>query len=269
MTFKATDPAFQSDITNLTGLAQNLPAQQQQTFTNILKTQVFGKLGPQGNMDGQTLKGVQEELGKAARGYSTDQSYDTRQLGAAVGEIRNAIDSSLSRYNAPQDVQALANANAAYAKYVRLRGAAGSQGAMNNDGIFTAGQLQNAVRSADKSVGKGSTATGNALMQDLSRAGQSVLGSKYPDSGTPGRAALMGLIGALGGGGAAAAGFGAPTLAAGTAATLAALPYTGLGQRAAQAALMARPSFAQPVGQFIQKGASPFAAALGAALVNH
>jgi hypothetical protein len=269
MTFKATDPAFQSDITNLTGLAQNLPAQQQQTFTNILKTQVFGKLGPQGNMDGQTLKGVQEELGKAARGYSSDQSYDTRQLGAAVGEIRNAIDSSLSRYNAPQDVQALANANAAYAKYVRLRGAAGSQGAMNNDGIFTAGQLQNAVRSADKSVGKGSTATGNALMQDLSRAGQSVLGSKYPDSGTPGRAALMGLIGALGGGGAAAAGFGAPTLAAGTAATLAALPYTGLGQRAAQAALMARPSFSQPVGQFIQKGASPFAAALGAALANH
>jgi hypothetical protein len=269
MTFKATDPLFQKDISNLTGLAQNLPAQQQQTFMNVLKTQVFGKLGPQGNMDGQTLKGAQSELSRIASGYSSDASFDQRQLGAAIGEVKNAIDSSLTRYNAPTDVQALSAANAAYAKFVRLRAASGSQGAMNNDGIFTAGQLQNAVRSADKSVGKGNVATGNALMQDLSSAGQHVLGSKYPDSGTPGRAALMGLIGALGGGGATAAGFGAPALAAGGAGVLAALPYTGLGQRAAQAALMARPEFAQPVGQFVQKGASPFAAALGAALVNH
>jgi hypothetical protein len=269
MTFKATDPLFQKDISNLTGLAQNLPAQQQQTFMNILKTQVMGKLGPQGNMDGPTLKGAQSELSRIASGYSSDASFDNRQLGAAVGEIKNAIDTSLTRYNAPGDVQALSNANAAYAKFVRLRAAAGSQGAMNNDGIFTAGQLQNAVRSADKSVGKGATATGNALMQDLSSAGQNVLGSKYPDSGTPGRAALMGILGALGGGGATAAGFGVPTLAAAATAGLAALPYTGIGQRATQAALMSRPSFAQPVGQFVQKGVSPFAAALGAALTNH
>lgn len=269
MTFKATDPQFQADISNLAGLAQNLPAPQQQSFMSILKTQVMGKLSPQGQMDGETLKGVQEELGKAARGYSGDQSYDVRQLGAAVGEIKNAIDSSLTRYNAPADVQALTNANAAYAKYVRLRAAAGSTGAMNNDGIFTAAQLQSAVRSSDKSVGKGATATGNALMQDLSSAGQSVLGSKYPNSGTPGRAALMGLLGALGGGGATAAGFGGPTLAAGAAATMAALPYTGLGQRATQALLMNRPAFAQPMGQFVGKSVSPFAAALGAALVNH
>lgn len=269
MTFKATDPQFQSDISNLAGLAQNLPQAQQQSFMSILKTQVMGKLSPQGQMDGETLKGVQEELGKAARGYSGDQSYDVRQLGAAVGEIKNAIDSSLTRYNAPQDVQALTNANTAYAKYVRLRGAAASTGAMNNDGVFTAAQLQSAVRAADKSVGKGSTATGSALMQDLSSAGQSVLGSKYPDSGTPGRAALMGILGALGGGGATAAGFGVPTLAAGAAAGLAALPYTGLGQRATQALLMSRPAGAQAVGQFVGKGVSPFAAALGAALANH
>lgn len=268
MTFKAADPLFQKDISNLAGLAQNLPVAQQQTFMNVLKTQVIGKLGPQGQMDGPTLKGAQSELSRIASGYSGDPSFDNRQLGAAVGEIKNAIDSSLTRYNAPQDVQALANANQAYAKFVRLRAAAGSTGAMNNDGIFTAAQLQNAVRSSDKSVGKGATATGNALMQDLSSAGQSVLGSKYPNSGTPGRAALMGILGALGGGGATAAGFGAPTLAAGAAAGLAALPYTGLGQRATQALLMSRPTFAQPVGQFVGKSISPFAAALGAALAK-
>jgi hypothetical protein len=268
MTFKAADPAFQSDITNLAGLAQNLPAPQQQTFMNVLKTQVFGKVSPQGMMDGHTLKGVQSELGRIARGYAGDASFDNRQLGSAIGEIKNAIDTSLTRYNAPGDVQALSDANSAYAKFVRLRGAAASAGAMNNDGIFTAAQLQGAVRAADKSAGKGATATGNALMQDLSSAGQSVLGSKYPNSGTPGRAALMGVLGALGGGGATAAGFGGPTLAAGAAAGLAALPYTGLGQRATQALLMSRPSFAQPVGQFVGKSISPFAAALGAALAK-
>lgn len=268
MAFRAADPQFQSDISNLAGLAQNLPAQQQQTFMNVLKTQVVGKLSPQGQMDGQTLKGAQSELSRIARGYSGDASFDNRQLGQAVGEIKNAIDASVSRYNAPQDVQALANANAAYAKYVRLRGAAASAGAMNNEGIFTAAQLQSAVRAADKSVGKGSTATGNALMQDLSSAGQSVLGSKYPNSGTPGRAALMSALSALGGGGAAAAGFGGTALAGGAAAALAALPYTGLGQRAAQAALMSRPALAQPVGQFIGQRVSPFAAALGAALAK-
>jgi hypothetical protein len=269
MTFKATDPAFQADIGNLTQMAKSLPASQQQTFTNVLKTQIFGKLGPQGNMDGETLKGVQSELSRTAKGYLSDPSYDNRQLGAAISEMKNAVDSSLARYNAPQDVSVLQAANAAFAKYARLRAAAGSKGAMDNGGVFTAAQMQGAVRSADSSVGKGSVATGDALMQKLSGAGQAVLGSKYPDSGTPGRAALMGLIGALGGGGATAAGFGAPALAAGGAGVLAALPYTGLGQRAAQAALMARPAFAQPVGQFVQKGASPFAAALGAALVNH
>jgi hypothetical protein len=269
MTFKASDPNFQADVTNLTSLAQNLPAQQQQTFMNTLKTQVFGKISPQGVMDGDTLKGAQSELGRLSRGYSKDQSFDNQQLGDAIGEIKNAIDSSISRYNSPDAVKQLQNANTAFAKFVRVQGAGASTGAMGNEGIFTAAQLQSAVRNADSSVRKGNVAYGNALMQELSGAGQKVLGSKYPDSGTPGRAALMGILGALGGGGATAAGFGGPTLAAGAAAGLAALPYTGIGQRATQAALMARPAFAQPVGQFVQKGVSPFAAALGAALANH
>jgi hypothetical protein len=268
MTFRATDPAFQRDISNLSGLAQGLPQSQQQTFMNILKTQIIGKLSPQGTMDGQTLQGAQSELRRLVRGYSKDPSFDNQQLGAAVGEIKNAVDASLSRYNPPNLVQNLQNANLAFAKSVRIETAGASKGAMNNGGIFTADQLQSAVRGADSSIRKRGVAYGNALMQDLSSAGQSVLGSKYPDSGTPGRAALMGILGALGGGGATAAGFGGPTLAAGAAAGLAALPYTGLGQRATQALLMSRPSFAQPVGQFVGKSVSPFAAALGAALAK-
>ena len=256
MTFQATDPQFQADVTKLAGMAQGLPPQQQQQFMRTLQTQVFGKLGPQGNMDGQTLKGVQEELGDAARGYRGSNSFDDRQLGAAIGEVRNAINNSLPRYNAPAAVSDLANANAAYANYVRLRGAAGSQGAMNNGGIFTPAQLQSAVRAADKSVGKGASATGNAMMQDFSQDAMGVLGKGYPDSGTAGRLGTAGALGAL---------FSHPGMLLSPwtyAAAAPALAYTPLGQRAAQGLLMSRPALAQPIGNAITNGLAPLAPGL-------
>src|SRR6185312_8033426 len=190
MTFNATDPGFQAHLANVSQLAQGLPDSQRQQFLNIVQNQVASKLGPQGVMTGETLKGVQSELGRLSRGYSIDASFDTRQLGSAVGALKDAIDNSLPNYNAPAAVQGLQAANAAYANFVRLRTAAASQGAMNNGGVFTGAQLSHAVRGADKSVGKGASATGKALMQDFSTAGQSVLGNTYPDSGTAGRSLL-------------------------------------------------------------------------------
>ena len=246
MQFKI-DPQFHAEVMNLGSMAQSLPKAQQNQFANILKTQIFNKVGPQGNMDGQALKGVQSELAKAATGYLGDPSYDQRQLGAAVSALRDAVDGNLVRMNPPELAQKLSNANQAWANFARIRAAGASQGAMNNEGVFTAGQLQNAVRSADKSVGKGATATGNALMQDLSGAGQRVLGSKYPDSGTTGRG-LMALL-------APAGMMTAPSQTLMTLGGIGAgsLPYTQLGQRAAAALLTSRPQLAQPVGKAVSK----------------
>lgn len=250
MQFKI-DPQFHADVMNLSSMAQGLPESQQKTFLNLLKTQIFNKVGPQGNMDGQALKGVQSELARVSKGYMGDPSFDNRQLGAAVSALRDAVDGNLVRMNAPELAQKLSNANQAWANFTRIRTAGASQGAMNNEGVFTAGQLQNAVRSADKSVGKGATATGNALMQDLSGAGQRVLGSKYPDSGTAGR----GLMSLLAPGSVAAGMATAPTTTLLTLGGIGAgsLPYTQLGQRAAAALLTARPQFAQPVGKAVSK----------------
>ena len=245
------DPQFQADVMNLGQMAQGLPETQQKTFMNILKTQIFGKLGPQGQMDGIDLKGVQSELARTAKGYLSDPSYDNRQLGAAVSALRDSVDSNLARVNPADLSNKLTKANQAWANFVRLRAAAASQGAMNNEGVFTAAQLQNAVRGADKSVGKGATATGNALMQDLSGAGQRVLGSKYPDSGTAGRG-LMALLAPSG----LAAGF--ATQPGTTAATLGgiglgSLAYTSGGQKLAAALLASRPQFAKPVGDAVSR----------------
>lgn len=251
LTFHA-DPQFQTEMTQLGNMAQSLPQSQQGQFMSIFKTQVIGKLSPQGTMDGQTLKGVQSELGRISRGLTGDPSYDNQQLGHAVGQIKELVESALPRSNPADAVQDLSNANAAYANFVRLRTAAGSQGAMNNEGVFTAGQLNNAVRGADKSAGKGATATGNALMQDFSSAGQSVLGSKYPDSGTPGRS-LLALMGPAALGSAFAPGYAGPMAAALGAG---ALPYTAMGQKVAQALLTARPGFAGPLGSAIKGSAA-------------
>lgn len=250
MQFKI-DPQFHADVMNLSSVAQGLPETQQKTFLNLLKTQIFNKVGPQGNMDGQALKGVQSELARVSKGYLGDPSFDNRQLGAAVSALRDAVDGNLVRMNPPELAQQLSKANQAWANFARIRAAGASQGAMNNEGVFTAGQLQNAVRSADKSAGKGATATGNALMQDLSGAGQRVLGSKYPDSGTAGR----GLMSLLAPGSIAAGMATAPTSTLLTLGGIGAgsLPYTQLGQRAAAKLLTSRPQFAQPVGNAISK----------------
>lgn len=245
------DPQFQNEVINLGQMAQSLPQSQQNTFMSVLKTQIFDKLGPQGNMDGQTLKGVQSELARTAKGYLGDPSFDNRQLGAAISALRDSVDGNLTRVNPPALSQQLSNANEAWANFARLRTAAASTGAMNNEGVFTAAQLQSAVRGADKSVGKGATATGNALMQDLSGAGQRVLGSKYPDSGTAGRG-LMALL-APGGIAAGLTTAPGPTLMTLGSIGLGSLPYTQLGQRAAAALLTSRPQFTQPVANAVTK----------------
>jgi hypothetical protein len=261
MTFQP-DSEFQQGLQKLASMAQSLPETEQKQFLDTIQRQVAGKINPDTmSMDGKTLKEVQGELGRIAKNWSGDPSTDKRNLGAAVGEIKGLIEQSLGRNNAPELVDSLQNANAAHANYVRLRGAAGSTGAMNNDGVFTAAQLQSAVRSGDKSVGKGATATGNALMQDWSGAGQKVLGNKYPDSGTAGRS-MLGYL--LGGGAFAAPGAILPTLAG---AGVASLPYTVAGNKLASALLTQRPGFAAPVGQAIM-GVSPFAVPATNALGN-
>jgi hypothetical protein len=248
MQFKI-DPQFHADVMNLSSMAQGLPESQQKTFLNILKTQIFNKVGPQGNMDGQALQGAQSELKRSIQGYLGDPSFDNRQLGAALSALKDAVDENLMRMNAPELTRKYANANEAWANFVRIRTAGGSQGAMNNEGVFTAAQLQNAVRSADKSVGKGATATGNALMQDLSGAGQRVLGSKYPDSGSIGRGLMsLGFLSAPG-----TAVNPTSTLATLGAIGAGSLPYTQLGQRAAAKVLTSRPQLAQPVGNAVSK----------------
>lgn len=210
LNFRA-DSQFVDDLTNLRQMADLLPkksgmhGKEINQFEEILNKQLIKRMTPQGNMSGETLKAAESEIGRLAKGYKADPSFDNRQLGDALSELQNIIRQNLTRNNPDQSV-ALKNINAAYANFKRVQRAASGVGAQ--DGVFTPAQLKNAAKALDKSKDKRAFSEGDALLQDLAEAGQSVLPSKVPDSGTAGRTfgnlfSLSGLLNTAAGGAAA------------------------------------------------------------------
>lgn len=221
-------------------------------FDNIIHKQIVGKMTPAGTMSGETFKQVESEISRLAKGYMGDPSFDKRQIGAALTEVLAAMRASLQRANPDQAAQ-LAQINKGFANFARVRDAASRVGA--EEGVFTPAQLQSAVRSADKSAGKGSFATGNAFMQDLSEAGKAALGSKVPNSFTTDRALIAG--GALG------SYFVNPAIPAGLIA--ASGLYTVPAQNALRFLLTARPQAANALANSV-RNASPMLLPGGAGL---
>jgi len=121
------------------------------------------------------------------------------------------------------------------------------------------------VKSGDKSAGKGNFAAGDALLQNYADAGKSILGSKYPDSGTTGRAAAAALAAALVGGHE----IGVPPSAlipGAVGAGMASLPYTNIGGKLAATILAKRPAAAVPLAGMV-RSATP-ALIAGGAMAN-
>lgn len=239
------DQQFVADVTKISQNAAFMPKQQADQFQKILTDKIGTRLGTTGIMDGETLKGLESELGTLAKGYSKDPSFDNRQLGSAISELQDTIRQTLTRSNPAQAAQ-LQKINAAYARFKRVQMAAANTG--TDQGIFMPGQFQQAVKSKDASVDKGKFAKGQALMQDISDPGKHVLGDKYPDSGTAGRL-IVNLL--MGGAGATGLGIASPQ-ALGLLAALAA-PYTKLGGKALTAALTKRPGFAAPLRGLLER----------------
>lgn len=258
--FKA-DQQFSQEINQLSNLVKNgnVPPEIAKQFDSIVKSKVFSRMTKQGNMDGISFKELETDLGQTIKRYQRSQSPNDQNLGDALNEVLSSARAVLQRSN-PAYAERLKDINKGYANYARIRGAASKVGAQ--EGVFTPEQLQSAVRALDNSVGKGNFATGKALGQDLSEAAKNVLGSKYPDSGTPGRALMASAPGM------AALAYANPLVAALAAGggSLAALPYTAAGQKLAAALLAKRPDALRKAGDaaekivpIITRGVSPYA----------
>jgi hypothetical protein len=260
------DPQFISGLNKVSAAIQNgnVPPAVSDQFHAILKNEVASRMTPQGLMSGQSFKEMEQALGQKIKQFGANPDPSNQAIANGLREVLDSARQGLARSN-PQHAQELSAINQGYANYARIRSAASALGA--DSGVFTPAQLQNAVKASDKSVGKGNFATGNALMQDLSEAGKSVLGSKYPDSGTAGRS----MLGLLGGAGAAmATGHVSPLQVAGGIGLggLASLPYTKLGQRAAVASVVKRPDAALPLANALRAGAPAATAAASPTLLQ-
>ena len=238
------DAQFAAEYGNFQKLISGLAPQEQATYKRIMG-EVMHHASPNGQMTGETFKIASGHLGVKAKSFASSQDPYARELGDALNGTLDSMRQTLIRAN-PMYADRLKAIDTGYANYVRLRQAANSTNAGAREGIFTPAQLAGAVRAQDKSVGKGASATGNALMQDLAEQGTNILGSKVPDSGTAGRLAL--------GGGAMGAAYGAGALVpAAIGLGTASLPYLPVGRNITSAILTKRPEQAQMLADAIRK----------------
>jgi hypothetical protein len=237
------DQQFGQEMTQLAALTRNLPQQTADQFDRIIQNEVMGRIDANGVMTPQNMKAAESNLGQIVRGYMRSPDYDTRQMATAVEQAQATLRQMVQRVAPPQASAQLQRINEGWANFMRPQRAASMLG--SDAGVFTPEQLQSAVKALDPSRNKGAFARGDALMQDLSEAGKTVMGNKVPDSGTPLRHAVQAGL-ALAAGHTVAPGIVgsavAPLAAVGGAAML---PYSATGQRLAAALLTQRPQGAQ------------------------
>jgi hypothetical protein len=241
------DDQFHKDIAAINAATQapgaSLPAAQKAQFEGMVNG-LIDRAGPNATdtLTGETVHGVSSALAKEAAGYASDQNFDNRKLGAALGSVKDAFDAMLERQN-PQYAQELNKINTGWANYVRLRQAASSVEAGNREGVFTSAQLSRASKAMDRTAGKGATAKGEALYQDLAEAGRQTLPQSLPDSGTAERLTTNAILA------------GHAIMSPASAAAHALIPglYSKVGLDFARKALTARPGGAQAISDVLRK----------------
>lgn len=191
------DPAFAQFISEMASAAHDartlLPDAQFGQFERFVRSQIEQKItNAGGTIDGRTVNGIDSMFGSEVRGYSRSQEHDARKLGDALAEVQAAFRNLIERQNPGPAGDALKAAREGWANYVRVARAGAMQGTATKEGIFSPAQLNAAVRAENNTTRKLGYARGHALLQDLSDAGQAVLPSQYPDSGTAGRLFLGG-----------------------------------------------------------------------------
>jgi hypothetical protein len=153
-----------------------LPQAQRNHYEDILDREIAAMFDPvTGKVSGQEYKLIDEKLGELARGYRASDDPYVRRLGGAVAVTRTQLAAMIYRQN-PREAARLRRLNLGWAEFARIRDAASRKVA---DGIFDPDDLSRAVRAGDRLRGKGATARGDALMQDLAIDASKVLRSRH------------------------------------------------------------------------------------------
>lgn len=245
------DDAFNSEMQNLRTLAEDLPEDRAKQFSKIIDNKVLSKFTDAGLMHPEQMKKIQSELGEKVRLYMGSTDADQRELSNAFQEAQAILRRAVERQN-PEYAKELKNIDTGYANLTRLERAASTVG--SREGVFSPAQLKNASRALDPSLRKRQTAQGKALLQNFAEEGQSVLGQKVPDSGSPFRLGAMTGLGATY--------LASPSIPIGILGASGA--YTPMGQKTMAQLLTKRPELLRKTGKAVSRGA-PVGARLGGA----
>lgn len=265
------DQPFVAGMTPILQVARQLPDPMASNLDYTLRTRVGNSFGNAGELDGngfqQSIRGLRQDTA-AVRNlpYGNDFANGTRATEAQLEGLLNR--------QAPGVVPAYQAANAANRRVSVIRDATtaarGGTGTGENY-LYTPSQLNNAAVANARRFG-GTQGTPQQPFFDLGNAGQEVLPSRVPDSGTAGREAVAFGLGTLGLG-AAGGGAGYATGDTGTGAAtgvglagLGAGIYSRTGQRLIARALLDRPDTLRALGaQIYDNPRIPgmFGAALG------
>jgi hypothetical protein len=253
------DPQFQQDLTQLYQSTRGLTPTMRDRFDAIVADKVASRFNGGNTIPGATFKDVDSELGQLAAKWSKSSMASESELGDALASLQAALKQQVMRSH-PGVAQALDAADKGWANLVRVEGAA--KIGKNGEGLFTPGQLNTAIQSADDSVRNRAVSRGTALMQDLGNAGQQVLGNKVPNSFTTDRMLWSG--GVLGG-----AGLVSPAAAAGVLGGAA--MYTPPAQALLRGLLSSRPQSAKAIADALRQASPmfvPFGAEMGLGLLK-
>jgi hypothetical protein len=170
--------------------AVELEARQRPAVWRTLRGEISGltqklKRGP---MTGREVKLATSELERVARGLQNSDDFFQREVARHLRDVRGAFSDAIDRQY-PDIAPDLRNADAAWAMLTRVENAATRRA--GSQGIFTPMDLLTASRSGAGGVRRRVFANGDALMQDWAEAGQRLLPSMIPDSGTAGRLLMI------------------------------------------------------------------------------
>lgn len=226
------DAPFVDDLAMAVDRLRSIPRVGEEVTDSIGEVVNPTYFGAGDTLSGSNMQPMLQELRGVRTAYANDPLGN--RVGQGVRSVEDAVTGMFER-QAPEVMPAFNAANQAFRNEEVLRGAVdrSRNGTRSQDpGLFMPSQLMD---SAAQNAGKFGNTRGTTRQPffDLARAGQEVLPSNVPDSGTSGRLALPSVAFLLGGGGGAAVEDGSVAERAGTgvgtgvtAALLASAPYS-------------------------------------------
>lgn len=259
------DEQFQRELADAVARGEALPPDFAQKFALVQRNKIEPGIQT-GNLSGDSYA----EMTRGIKGYRAEHQkagFEGDYRDALTG-IQNALDGVVARNAGPDVIDNLGKARTAYRDFKLLDKATGRAQGGSQSGtpeVFTPAQLQTVIRGS-----KYAQSGTKAPFYDLAKAGNEVLPSTVPNSGTADRGFANMLVPGLLGGGAGLAAYAEPKTAV-PLALLAALT-TKTGAKVAQKALSGRSPAARTIGRKLinqRRKAGLFGASAAQAMVPH